>query len=101
MEQNRKIRIFSWNINGLRAVVNNGTFDAFLDQENPDILCLQETKINEDTLESAKIREKGLNQFLYHAIIISYTAITCQVLSFVGQLHNTEGTAGIPSVRKG
>lgn len=38
------MRIFSWNVNGIRAVLKKGELDKFLAFENPDILCLQETK---------------------------------------------------------
>lgn len=36
--------IYSWNINGLRAVLKKGALQAFIAQHHPDILCLQETK---------------------------------------------------------
>lgn len=39
-------QIYSWNVNGLRAVMNKGFEDWFI-KINPDILCLQETKISE------------------------------------------------------
>jgi len=39
----KEIKIVSWNVNGLRAVLNKG-FRDYVKQENPDILCLQETK---------------------------------------------------------
>ena len=40
------MRIVSWNVNGLRAVLkNNGkSLKAFLDSLEADIICLQETK---------------------------------------------------------
>ena len=38
------MKLFSWNINGLRAVVNKGALQDFLAKESPDILCLQEIK---------------------------------------------------------
>src|SRR5688572_14097353 len=38
------MKIYSWNVNGIRAVVKKGTFQAFMAQHRPDILCLQETK---------------------------------------------------------
>ena len=38
------MRIFSWNVNGLRAVLNKGALQDFIKAENPDILCMQETK---------------------------------------------------------
>ena len=39
--------ILSWNVNGIRAVLKKG-FEAFLEETNHDIVCLQETKISED-----------------------------------------------------
>jgi exodeoxyribonuclease III len=38
------MKIYSWNINGIRAVVKKGAFQEFMKKHNPDILCLQETK---------------------------------------------------------
>jgi exodeoxyribonuclease-3 len=38
------MRIFSWNVNGLRAVINRGDFATFVKTYQPDIMCLQETK---------------------------------------------------------
>lgn len=38
------IKIYSWNVNGIRAVVNKGAFQEFIAKHQPDILCLQETK---------------------------------------------------------
>ena len=36
--------IYSWNVNGIRAVIKKDVFKPFIEQEKPDILCLQETK---------------------------------------------------------
>ena len=36
--------LYSWNVNGIRAVVNKGLFQQFIKDHHPDILCLQETK---------------------------------------------------------
>jgi exodeoxyribonuclease-3 len=38
------MKIYSWNVNGIRAVINKGAFSSFIEQEQPDILGLQETK---------------------------------------------------------
>ena len=38
------MRLASWNVNGIRAVVKKGTFQAFVKEYKPDVLCLQETK---------------------------------------------------------
>ncbi len=41
------MRIFSWNVNGLRAAYKKG-FAESIEQIQADILCLQETKLQED-----------------------------------------------------
>ena len=41
------MKIYSWNVNGIRSVVNKGTFQTFVSKEQPDIICLQETKAKE------------------------------------------------------
>lgn len=38
------MKLYSWNVNGIRAVVNKGEFAKFMTEHQPDILCLQETK---------------------------------------------------------
>ncbi|MDD5068050.1 MAG: exodeoxyribonuclease III [Candidatus Pacebacteria bacterium] len=41
------MKIISWNVNGIRAVVKKGLFLPFIEKYDPDILCLQETKAQE------------------------------------------------------
>jgi exodeoxyribonuclease III len=38
------MKLASWNVNGIRAVVRKGTLQEFIKTEKPDIVCLQETK---------------------------------------------------------
>ncbi len=38
------MKLASWNVNGIRAVVRKGDFQEFVKKEKPDVLCLQETK---------------------------------------------------------
>ncbi len=45
------MKIFSWNVNGIRAVKRKGMLEPFIDRYKPDILCLQETKAQEDQVE--------------------------------------------------
>ncbi len=45
------MKLFSWNVNGIRAVLKKGTFQSFLNDHRPDILCLQETKAERDQVE--------------------------------------------------
>jgi exodeoxyribonuclease-3 len=41
------MKLYSWNVNGIRAVIAKGLFTPFIESERPDILCLQETKANQ------------------------------------------------------
>lgn len=38
------MKLYSWNVNGIRAVWKKGLFQEFIKKHDPDILCLQETK---------------------------------------------------------
>ena len=44
------MKLISWNVNGLRAVINKGFMD-FFKKADADIFCLQETKMQEGQLE--------------------------------------------------
>lgn len=46
------LRIYSWNVNGIRAVVRKGALQEFMAKEKPDILCLQETKAQQGQAET-------------------------------------------------
>lgn len=45
------MRIYSWNVNGIRAVVRKGALQEFMAKEKPDILCMQETKAQQGQAE--------------------------------------------------
>lgn len=45
------MKIYSWNVNGIRAVIKKGTFQQFVGEYQPDILCLQETKAQQGQAE--------------------------------------------------
>ena len=44
------MKLISWNVNGLRACVQKG-FNEIFENLNADILCLQETKMQEGQLD--------------------------------------------------
>ena len=46
------MKIISWNVNGVRATVKKGLVDRFNEME-PDVLCLQETKAQDEQVEEA------------------------------------------------
>lgn len=45
------MKIYSWNMNGIRAVERKGLLQPFLNKHKPDILCIQETKAQEDQVD--------------------------------------------------
>ena len=48
--QKNNLKLLSWNVNGIRAVISKGFVD-FVEKENPDILCIQETKAHPDQVD--------------------------------------------------
>ena len=45
------MKLYSWNVNGIRSVLNKGAFQQFIAEHQPDILCLQETKAEKAQVE--------------------------------------------------
>ena len=46
----KTIKFISWNVNGIRAVLNKGFLD-FVNEYDPDVLCIQETKAHPSQVE--------------------------------------------------
>ncbi|HEV7952307.1 MAG TPA: exodeoxyribonuclease III [Candidatus Saccharimonadales bacterium] len=45
------MKIYSWNVNGIRAVEKKGALAEFITREQPDIICFQEIKAHEAQLD--------------------------------------------------
>ncbi|HUC90353.1 MAG TPA: exodeoxyribonuclease III [Patescibacteria group bacterium] len=54
------MKIYSWNVNGIRAVVRKELFQPFVQEQKPDILCLQETKAEQG---QAEIEMSGYEEY--------------------------------------
>lgn len=54
------MKIISWNVNGIRAVHRKGLLLPFLEKENPDIFCIQETKAKQ---EECAVDMSGYNEY--------------------------------------
>jgi exodeoxyribonuclease-3 len=63
---NMKYKLLSWNVNGIRAAVGHG-FEAFLKAAKPDILCLQEIKLDDVKREEAKFDFTAYEEYWYPA----------------------------------
>ncbi len=62
--------IYSWNVNGIRAVINKGAFAEFMSTHQPDILCLQETKARQEQVE---LQLDGYHQYWTSATKAGYS----------------------------
>lgn len=50
-------------MNGVNAFLDKGLLDKFIKDHNPDILCLNETKIDIDKLKKSGISRKIQNDY--------------------------------------
>jgi len=85
------MKIISWNVNGIRAVEKRGFFD-WLKKEDPDILCLNETKAEPGQLSPVFITPAGTSYTSYWASakkkgysgVAIYTKIQPENVRFLG-----------------
>jgi exodeoxyribonuclease-3 len=67
-KEKKKIKLVSWNVNGLRAAVKKDFFNAFK-QLDTDILALQETKLQEPQLTAEMTSVDGYEAYWSHASV--------------------------------
>ena len=63
------MKMISWNVNGLRAVVGKGFVDIF-NSLDADIVCLQETKLQEGQID---LSFEGYAQYWNYAVKKGYS----------------------------
>jgi exodeoxyribonuclease-3 len=69
------MRIISYNVNGIRAAITKG-FLEWLEQANPDIICLQEIKAKEDQIPTEEITKAGYPfQYYFSATKKGYSGV--------------------------
>ncbi|CAF30568.1 exodeoxyribonuclease III [Methanococcus maripaludis] len=89
------MKMLSWNVNGIRACLKNG-FMNFLERESPDIMCIQETKVQSGQVQ---LGLDGYFQYWNYAERKGYsgTAIFTKIkpnnviLGMENSEHNNEG----------
>jgi exodeoxyribonuclease III len=69
-----KTKIISYNLNGIRAALNKG-FIAWLEAEQPDILCVQETKAHPGQLDTSIFTKLGYHHFWNSAVKKGYSGV--------------------------
>jgi len=67
-------KIISYNVNGIRAALKKD-FIAWLKEEDPDIICIQETKAQEEQIESSLFEELGYHSYWYSAVKKGYSGV--------------------------
>ena len=68
------MRIVSWNVNGIRAIEKKGFLNILRD-EDPDILCVQETKARPEQLKDNILKPKGYKTFWSSAERKGYSGV--------------------------
>jgi exodeoxyribonuclease-3 len=84
------MKIITWNINGLRSILKKGLPD-FISSKKPDLLCLQEIKIDPIVLEKENIEFKNY--------ITDYSCAERKGYSGVATLIKTTHTQATPALR--
>ncbi|MCB4337776.1 exodeoxyribonuclease III [Bacillus subtilis] len=90
------MKLISWNVNGLRAVMRKMDFLSYLKEEDADILCLQETKIQDGQVD---LQPEGYHVYWNYAVKKGYSGTAVfskqeplQVIYGIGvEEHDQEG----------
>lgn len=72
------MKIVSWNINGIRAS-RSKTFDNYIAEENPDIVCVQETKALRSALKEETLIIPGYTIYWTQGIKAGYSGVAIWV----------------------
>lgn len=69
------MKLISWNVNGIRASMDKG-FREFVESEQPDVLCLQETKAEPEQVDLSWANDLGYHQFWNTATKRGYSGVS-------------------------
>ena len=72
--KNKLIKILSYNINGIRAALRKNLLE-WLKDYNPDIVCFQEIKANEDQFDKSKFTDLGYHSYWFSAQKKGYSGV--------------------------
>jgi len=68
------MKIISYNVNGLRSAISKG-FAEWLSQENPDVICIQETKAQPDQIDTSVFEALGYRCYFNSAVKKGYSGV--------------------------
>lgn len=68
------MKLYSWNVNGIRAAAKKG-FAQWVEQANPDVICLQETKAREEQVPAEVLELDGYHKYWHSAQRHGYSGV--------------------------
>ena len=68
------MRIITVNTNGIRAAARKGFFE-WMQQQQPDVVCIQETKAQEDQLGDPVFSPAGYHRYFHDAQKKGYSGV--------------------------
>jgi exodeoxyribonuclease-3 len=68
------MKIISYNVNGIRSALSKN-FTEWLQVENPEVLCLQETKAQPDQIDTMLFAKLGYTSFIHSAEKKGYSGV--------------------------
>ena len=69
------MKLISWNVNGIRAAVKKG-FLEYLEDVNPDIICIQETKAHKEQLAADILNDHGYYTYWHSGVKKGYSGVS-------------------------
>lgn len=73
------MKIITYNVNGLRAAIGKG-FLNWLEEERPDIICLQEIKLQPDQFPKEEFDSRGYHSYIHCAEKKGYSGVAILTL---------------------
>jgi len=68
------MKIISYNVNGIRAALTKN-FTGWMKEEDPDVLCLQETKAQPEQIDTMLFAEMGYTTYAHSAVKKGYSGV--------------------------
>ena len=68
------MKIISYNLNGIRAAIGKGLLD-WLQTENPDVFCIQESKAQLEQIDTLAMQELGYHSYVHSAEKKGYSGV--------------------------
>ena len=68
------MKCISYNVNGIRAAIGKGLLD-WLQTENPDVFCIQESKAQPEQIDTFALQEMGYHAYIHSAEKKGYSGV--------------------------